>query len=210
LNTLWLQYARILDLKERALRRVLPGRMRIYPHNWPLALDVCACDVDFCDYLRDRGVRERSIFHFGTGGHHLVGLRNHADRNRNDILGITASPPEHARYRRLLARDASLGAHYKVLFADIYDLGPALPRFDYVSLFHLCEYSPRAGERCRVDDRGLLALMISRLAPGGRILFYAGSGGRRATAALIDEALAAGRLVHVEDFRSLRIFEGMA
>ena len=87
---------------------------------------------------------------------------------------------------------------------------PALPVFDYVSLFHLCEFSPRPAQQRRLDDRGLLALMAARLGPRGRLLFDSGSDGRRATAALLAEAVASGLLQHEEDFRSLKIYAAAA
>ena len=136
---LWRAYVRSGELQQRLMRAFNPSRLSFVAHSWPLRPDVCPCDVDLCHYLDSRAVRGRSVFHFGTGGHHLVGLRNHANGWANEVLGLTLSPSEHERYVRLVVRDPSLARHYKVLFADIYSLAAAaLPTFDVVTLFHLC------------------------------------------------------------------------
>jgi len=66
---------------------------------------------------------DKTIFHFGTGNHHLVGLanleRNEADRNW--ILAITASPGEYESYMKLLEVDPALFRWY-------HEVDPALFR----------------------------------------------------------------------------------
>jgi hypothetical protein len=203
---LWQAMVRAGDLKEEVLRAIMPARMRIVHYSWPLRPRVCPCDIDLCDYLRDRNIRRRSIFHFGSGGHHLVGVRNRDDGLENEVLAITASPPEHAHYVRRIIRAPSLGRHYKVLFADIYDLGPALPVFDLVTLFHLAEFTPQVGSGRRLDDAALLALLLSRLAEGGLMLFYAGSYGWARSRPLVEQVVGEGRLVLAEQWRSLLVY----
>jgi SAM-dependent methyltransferase len=200
-------FERAGNMKERALHRIIPSRMNVISYTWPLAPDICPCDVHFCDYLRDRNVRGKAIFHFGTGGHHLVGLRNRDDGLENEILGITASPGEHARYVRQLVWAPSLGRHYRVLFADIYDLAAAsLPSFDLVTLFHLCEFTPPPEHGRRWDDAGVLELMLSKLTPGGRLLLYRGSYGFRRALPLVEREVAGGRLSLEEEFRSIVVY----
>ena len=88
------------NLRNWVRRRL--DRLRTFHYEWPLRadyswalrLDICPCDADFCDYLIKRGFARRSIFHFGTGGHHVVGLRNRDSGLENEILAITASPLE--------------------------------------------------------------------------------------------------------------------
>lgn len=206
MNSLWLRYVRFMEIQEKVLQRLLPRRTRRVPYAWPLAPDVCSCDVDFCDYLRERAVRGKAIFHFGTGAHHEVGLRNAADGS-NDILAITASPSEQRRYLRLVARQPRLADRYQVLLADIYALeARTLPQFDFVTLFHLCEFTPPPGRAHLLDDRGLLEMLVGRLKKGGRVLFYAHSNGRKRTELLLRDAVASGRLALEEEFRSLRIY----
>ena len=78
-----------------------------------------------------------SIFHFGTGNHHIVGLKTAENGSNCAVLGITASPQEYDDYVELLIKNPRLGHTYKAYFGDIYQLdGRLLPEFDYVSLFH--------------------------------------------------------------------------
>ena len=195
-------------LKERALRSIMPSRMRFVHYSWPLRPDVCACDVHFCEYLQERNIRGKSIFHFGTGGHHIVGLQNRDVGLANDIFGLTVSPSEHARYVTRVVRDPALGKHYKVLFADIYSLSAAcLPVFDIVTLFHLCEFAATGNPGRRMNDAEVLRLFCSKLAPKGLILLYPGSYGHRYLAPLIAQAVAEGQMSFVEEYKSLVIFQ---
>jgi len=194
------------EIEERALRLLRPSRMSI-PYTWPLIPDECPCDIHFCDYLETRAIRRRSIFHFGTGLHHVVGLRNRDATWENEILAITASPREHASYVRKAVGDAALGRHYKVLFADIYNLGAtSLASFDVVTLFHLCEFTPRGTPETRLDDAGVLDLLLSKLTESGCVIFYEGSYGFERTASLIEKAVAHGRISFAERYESLLVY----
>jgi hypothetical protein len=192
-------------------RAVLTEKMRFvhnsWHYSWSFRPDLCPCDLHLCEYLVERNVRGQSIFHFGTGGHHLVGLRNRDDGLGNEILAITAAPAEHARYVSEVIRSPLLGRHYRVLFADIYDLCSAsLPTFDLATLFHLGEFADAVQTPRRMDDRLLLDLLISKVVPGGRLLFYSGSVGYSIAGPLIDRAVAEGRLSFLESFKSLIVF----
>lgn len=204
---IWRARVRAGEIQQQLAALFQPSRLRYIAHSWPLRPDVCPCDVHLCDYLDERAIRRRTAFHFGTGGHHVVGRRNHAEGWGNEILGLTLSPSEHASYVRKIVREPALGRHYKVLFGDIYSLSPtALPAFDLVSLFHLCEFGdPESGSRQR-DDEGVLRMFCSLLNPGGLLLLYRGSFGFARAHALVTGAIADGLLSFVEDYKSLAIY----
>src|SRR5262249_17297818 len=116
-------------------------KLNYYDNSWPLTLTNCPCDLDFVRYLEARQLAGNLIFHFGTGAHHLVGKNNYERGNPNEILAIPASGDEHQAYIDFVVNHPAAANHYKVLFADIYTLNARmLPRFDLVTLFHLCEY----------------------------------------------------------------------
>jgi hypothetical protein len=208
---LWRAYVRTGELKERALRTLNPSRLHFVPYSWPLRTTMCPCDVHLCEYLVERDIRGRSIFHFGTGGHHLVGERNRQAGLENDVLGLTLSPSEHARYVSRVIRDPGFGKHYKVLFADLYSLSAdCVPDFDMVTLFHLCEFADARSAGRRMDDRQVLQLFQAKLKTGGALLFYSASFGFPRARALIAELVAAGRLRLVEEYRSLLIYRADA
>ena len=201
----------VVCMKERIHRKLIPNRMNFVPYSWQLSRELCPCDLDLCDYFNDRKIRRQTVFHFGTGAHHVVGLRNREDGLDNDILAITAAPSEHSEYVRHLIRSPALGAHYKVLFADIYNLNTnLLPTFDLVSLFHLGEFLEPPSPRRQLDDQGVLDLFLARLAPQGRVVFYARSSGRENTQPLIDHAVASGRLSFEERYKSLLVYRASA
>jgi hypothetical protein len=204
---LWRAYVQVGDLKERALRRLLPARLHFVHYSWPLRASVCPCDVHFCEFLAQRNIRHQSIFHFGTGGHHVVGLQNQRAALANEILGLTLSPREHASYVKRVIDDPALAKHYKVLFADIYSLSAAcLPEFGLVTLFHLCEFTdPNNGGR-RTTDAEVLRLFCSKLQSDGLMLFYPGSFGYARAAPLIEQAVTAGWLSFDQEYKSLIVY----
>jgi hypothetical protein len=193
--------------RENLLKKLDPSRMRVIPYAWPLRPDVCPCDVHFCEYLKEKRIRGKSIFHFGTGEHHLVGRRNGTDGLDNQVLGITASPLEHDAYVKLIVGSPDVGGRYRVLFGDIYNLvASALPVFDVVTLFHLFEYAEPPSQRRTLDDPGLLRLFLSKMTPGGRIVFYRQSSARTPTARLLAGAIEAGEIALEEVWQSLEVF----
>jgi len=182
--------------------------------SWALDPKLCPCDLHFVEYLDERHLTNKTIFHFGTGGHHYVGVECHA-RGTNEVLGVTAAAREHQAYVKLVLADAALAKSYKVLFADIYTLTETtLPDFDVVSLFHLCEFTPSsqpedAGAVIH-DDESLLGLFVSKLKPGGKILFYEGSFGWRRAQAIVSDFVDRGLLRPVESFKTLLVYEAGA
>jgi hypothetical protein len=186
-------------------------RLNYWQYSWPLAEEICPCDLHFVEYLAQRKIRGQCIFHFGTGEHHVLGRSNARRRspNRNEILGVTASPREHAAYVELVTRKAEVAKQYKVLFLDIYTLNPRLlPDFDLATLFHLCEfYDPVRSRYAPLDDAKLVELFLGRLNGGGRLVFYRGSMAFEKARGIIDTFVRQGRLRWREDFKTLAIYD---
>ena len=182
-------------------------QLNYWPNSWPLDRERCPCDIHFIEYLAKTGAASKSIFHFGSGEHHILARANIGAPKRNEILAITASKSEHAAYVDLIIGNPEIANYYKVLFGDIYTLSSALlPDFDFVTLFHLCEFYDFAKSAyARHNDESLLDLFLSKLKPGGRILFYRRSSAFAKARLIIQDCLSSGRLVEEEDYRSLLI-----
>jgi len=182
-------------------------QLNYWQDSWALDRERCPCDFHFLEYLAKRGAGSKSIFHFGSGEHHLLGRANVVAPKRNEILAITASKSEHAAYVELIIRNPEIAKYYKVLFGDIYTLSAAvLPNFDFITLFHPCEfYDSAKSAYARHNDESLLELFLSKLKPGGRILFYRRSSAFPKARLIIQDYLSSGRLVEEEDYRSLLI-----
>lgn len=174
--------------------------LNVSEDSWPLRVDLCPCDTDFFAWLKARKVAGKSVFHFGTGAHHILGIENAKLPRPNQILGVTASRGEYASYIDLVTADPRIAISYKAMFLDIYTLDPrGLPDFDVVSLFHLCEFhDPVRSAYAPLDDRKLLDLFLGKLRAQGRICFYLGSNGRDAMLRLVDKFIAAGKLAVAE------------
>lgn len=151
--------------------------MNVYADSWPLMEEVCPCDIHFNDWVETQKMTGKTIFHFGTGAHHIVGLRQ-AERG-NAVFGITASVAEYEAYMKLASAQPRMARNYVATFGDIYLANPRLwPDFDIVTLFHLCEFFQPAtvsAEYGGMSDRALLDLVTAKTRPGGFILFYARS-----------------------------------
>lgn len=172
------------------------GRLNYSEQSWPLRVDLCPCDTELVAWLRRRGIGGKAVFHFGTGDHHIVGRENAKLPRPNQVLGVTASREEYARYIDLVIAEPDISNSYKAMFLDIYTLdGRGLPNFDVVALFHLCEfYDPQASSYAPLDDRRLLDLFLKKLKAHGRICFYLGSNGRDDMLRLVGKFIAAGKL----------------
>ena len=204
------------------------GHLFYCRHSWPLYADASPCDAHFIRYLRERNVAGKSIFHFGTGEHHLVGKDNHERGNPNEILGVTASyqkrtrrSKEHETYIDFVMNNPAAANYYKVLFADIYTLSPAmLPSFDVVTLFHLFEfYDEEYSAYARLNDISLLEMFLGKLNPGGRLMLFPKTGSDvnviskqckaaiANTAKTIDDFVSKGKMDVDEQFESIVIFK---
>ena len=144
---------------------------------WDLDEELCPCDVHFVEFLEAQGLSNATIFQFGTGAHHHVGIRNARNGSGNAVLGITCSRGELDAYVDLAIECPEISRSYKVTFGDIYILDARLlPDFDVVTLFHLCEFrSEKNDVYGAMTDAEVARLLIGRLKPGGRVLFYTGS-----------------------------------
>ena len=162
-------------------------KMNYSQQAWDLDSDCCSCDLQFNDWVEANGITGKTFYHFGTGTHHVVGLRQ-AELG-NAVFAITASKREYDTYVALVSEYPPVAKSYLAYFGDIYlSDSRLLPVVDAVTLFHLCEFSQPntvSAEYGGLTDRGLLDLMTGKTRPGGYILFYTGSNGWRATKALL-------------------------
>ena len=177
--------------------------------TWSLDEKQCPCDIHLCDYLEDKKINGKTVFHFGTGNHHILGLRNAKSGLNNAILGITASPDEYQAYIKLLIENPTLGATYKAYFGDIYQLdGRLLPELDIASLFHVGEYRTEHNDKYgALTDTQMIMVCAGRLKPGGEIHFYTGSFAYDKTFEAAALMLDSGKFTEMPNYKSLQIFK---
>jgi len=175
---------------------------------WDLHEDQCPCDVHFVEFLEAQRISGASIFHFGTGGHHYVGIRNAESGNDNSVLGITCSRGEYDAYMDLAIQRPRISRRYKVIFGDIYLLDPKLlPCFDVVTLFHLCEFRTEKNDAyAAMTDLEVACLLIDKLQFGGWVLFYTGSQAFDAARAVITELEDSGLIERAGSYETLLLY----
>jgi hypothetical protein len=151
--------------------------MNIWDVFWGLRIAECPCDVHFVEWLEEQKLTGKTIYHFGSGGHHYVGIRCAEPELGNAVLSITASPPEYEAFIKLVTDHPALTKTYSCYFGDIYTSnGSLLPRFDIVTLFHSCEFrSDKNDAYGALTDREVMDLFADQTSDGGYILFYTGS-----------------------------------
>lgn len=144
---------------------------------WDLREKECPCDVHFIEWLDRNGITDSTIYHFGTGGHHHVGIECAKPERRNTVLGITAAPQEHEKYVELAIARPDVLRYYNAVFGDIYLLNEKLlPTFDVVTLFHLCEFRGEKNDAYdALTDLEVTNLLTDKTRPGGHILFFTSS-----------------------------------
>ena len=141
---------------------------------WDLREKECPCDVHFVEWLDDNRITDSTIYHFGTGGHHHVGIECASEKRRNTVLGITAAPQEHEKYVELAIARPDVLRYYNAVFGDIYLINEKLlPTFDVVTLFHLCEFRGEKNDAYNaLTDLEVTNLLTDKTRPGGHILFF--------------------------------------
>ncbi len=141
---------------------------------WDLREKECPCDVHFIEWLDKNGITDSTIYHFGTGGHHHVGIECASERRRNTVLGITAAPQEHEKYVELAIARPDVLRYYNAVFGDIYLINEKLlPTFGVVTLFHLCEFRGEKNDAYNaLTDLEVTNLLTDKTRPGGHILFF--------------------------------------
>ena len=182
--------------------------MTIWDVNWYLDVEQCPCDVHLVEWLEAERVRDRTLFHFGTGGHHHVGLANMAKGTPNTVLGITASPSEFDAFVKLAIEHADLSRHYQVLFGDIYLLNARLlPRIDIASLFHLCEFRGDSQDAYGgLTDAQVVETLLGVMPKGGLISLYTRSFAFDKADAIAEKLVADGRLEVAPGYKSLDFY----
>ena len=151
-------------------------KMNYWNDKWDMQFEVCPCDVHFNDWIAHKKLKNKLIYHFGTGTHHVIGIKQAQNRSGNVVFAITASKGEYESYIELVAKNAQVSKSYLAYFGDIYLTNPRLlPEFDVVTMFHLCEfYAPNTTSKSYggLTDAKLLDLFTKKTKPGGYILFY--------------------------------------
>lgn len=182
--------------------------MNVWKKYWGLRTQECPCDVHFVDWLEAMKLTGIRIYHFGTGGHHVVGEQCARPSLNNTVFGITASPKEYKSYVDLVTRRPEISKNYLAYFGDIYTSNTKLlPVFDVVTLFHLCEFRTEANSRYGAKtDEEILDLFARHTAPGGHVLFYKGSSAYSRARSVIQAWAEKADFTEVGEFKTLRIF----
>jgi hypothetical protein len=181
--------------------------LNLWKATWSLDEAQCPCDIHFLDYLEEKKAKGVAIFHFGTGNHHIVGLKTAQNGSNNAVLGITASTHEYQAYIDLLVENPHLGHTYKAYFGDIYQLDRRLlPDLDYATLFHVGEYRTAENDAYgALTDNEMVAVVADKLKTGGELLFYSGSFAYDKAEAAGKALVARGLLEPAGTFKTLRI-----
>ena len=184
-------------------------KMNLWDAKWDLDEAQCPCDIHFNQWIEANKTANKTIYHFGTGTHHIVGIKQAQNGLNNAVIGITASVVEYEAYIKLVNERPQLMKSYLAYFGDIYLTNARLlPDIDIATMFHAGEYiganttSPDYGG---VDDLGVARIFVGRMRPGGRLLFYTGSFAFDKADALVSVLEREGKLERAETFKSLLV-----
>jgi len=184
------------------------AKLNYWNSTWSLDEKQCPCDIHFVDYMAEKDIRGKTIFHFGTGNHHIIGLKNAHQGRDNAILGITASPDEYDAYIKLLIENPRLGATYKVYFGDIYQTDARLlPPLDYALLFHIGEFWSDANTAYgALTDLEMATILVDKLRAGGEMLTFSGSFAWDKAEATAQALVEQGKLKPKGTYKSLKVW----
>ena len=182
--------------------------LHVWEENWGLRVAECPCDVHFIEWVRENNLRNQSIYHFGTGGHHVVGVELGGDGSGNTIVGITASTGEYEDFIQMSIERPKILANYMAFFGDIYLTKPTLlPDFDMGTLFHVAAFrSEKNDSYGALTERGMIEALLSKTRPGGYVLFYPGSYAWAIARPLVEAMADEGQFAHVGTYKTLEIY----
>jgi hypothetical protein len=185
-------------------------KMNLWDAKWDLDEAQCPCDIHFNQWIETNRIAGKTIFHFGTGTHHIVGIEQATNGSNNAVIAITASVIEYEAYIKLVNERPQVMKSYLAYFGDIYlTNGRLLPEIDIATMFHAGEYiganttSPEYGG---VDDLGVTRILLGRMRPGGHLLFYTGSFAFDKADALASVLEREGKLERAGTFKSLMVY----
>jgi hypothetical protein len=184
-------------------------KMNLWDAKWDLDEAQCPCDIHFNQWIEANEIANKTIYHFGTGTHHVVGIKQAENGLNNAVIGITASVVEYEAYIKLVNERPQVMKGYLAYFGDIYLTDARLlPGIDIATMFHAGEYiganttSPEYGG---VDDLGVARILIGRMRPAGYLLFYTGSFAFDKADALVSVLEREGELERAGTFKSLLV-----
>jgi hypothetical protein len=185
-------------------------RMNFWDAKWDLDAAQCPCDIHFNEWVDAERLTNKTIYHFGTGTHHVIGIRQATNGSNNVVFGITASPEEYNTYIQLVTERPQIAKSYLCYFGDIYLTNPRLlPAFDIVALFHLGEFideSTTSPEYGGLSDLGLTRALLGNTRPGGNMLIYSESFAHDRAEAVAAELEAAKEIAFVGKFAKLLVY----
>ncbi len=175
---------------------------------WGLRISECPCDIHFVEWLEENAIHGKTIYHFGSGGHHYVGIRCAEPEFNNSVLSITASPPEYEAWIKLAKEQPEVTKTYSCYFGDIYTSNAKLlPRFDIVTLFHSCEFRSEKNDAYgALTDLEVMELYTDQTETGGYILFYMGSFAFEAAKPIIKTLETTRKIEKIGEFKTLLVY----
>jgi hypothetical protein len=184
--------------------------MNFWDSKWDLDEKQCPCDIHFNDWVKAEKLTGKTIYHFGTGTHHIIGIEQATNGANNVVFGITASPEEYRTYIQLVTERPQISKSYLCYFGDIYLTNPRLlPAFDIVALFHLGEFideSTTTPQYGGLGDLGLTRALLANTRPGGKVLIYSESFAHDRAEAVADEMVKAKEIAYVGKFEKLVVY----
>lgn len=186
--------------------------MHFWDAYWGLHVDQCPCDVHFIEWLRETNQRDSVIYHFGSGGHHLVGQECATDGRGNVVMSITASPGEYDDYVKMLIEKPKVSKGYICYFGDIYTLNARLmPTFDIVTLYHLCEFRSEKNDAYgALTDLEVGVELCKKTKTGGWVQFYTGSFAWEKAKPEVAKLVAMGLIEPAGHYKTLELYRRTA
>jgi len=184
-------------------------KMNFWDAKWDLDEAQCPCDIHFNQWIEANRIAGKTIYHFGTGTHHIVGLTQAANGSGNAVFAITASPTEYDTYIKLAVQQPAILKSYVAYFGDVYLANSRLiPPLDIATMFHAGEFigaNTTTPEYGGMDDLALARVLLDRMSAGGRMLFYTGSFAFDKAEAIIATLSREQKIQRVGTFKSLLV-----
>ena len=182
-------------------------KMNFWNAKWDLDIARCPCDAHFNDWVKQKKLRNKLIYHFGTGNHHVVGLKQATNKSNNAVFAITASKEEYASYIELAINRPSLEELSRLFWRHLPHQSRNCCRTSTSSRCSISANSSMTNKAYGgVDDAKLLDMLTAKTRLGGHILFFTGSFAFPSADKIIAKWEKNGRVKRVGAFKTLLVF----
>ena len=164
----------------------------------------------FNEWIAKNKIKNKLIYHFGTGTHHVIGIKQATNKSGNAVFAITASKEEYEAYIELSTDEGagveSLCRLFRRHLSDQPEAPAGLRRRHHVPSVRVLLPNTASKAYGGMTDEKLLDLFTAKTKKSGHILFYMGSMAWNKALPIVQKWEKRAPVKRVGEFKTLLVF----